>query len=281
MKAIIDRYQESNIDVHLTFFRHRKPSQDAFFEVANPSHAKMAPNILRGLWSIGVHPWKPEYQAAFVSPQDADSAIDTCVKHQMIRTNATTGSSHRSNKNRDYLPRHTRDEEVSNTPVAKQSSLRTENRSITPDMMEHRTTTSQSGKRVQQDQTVVELKETILKLREELVQAKTDAITSKEKASDLNWKNKELTQDHTYNLQKMETLGKDCDDLKKRLDEAQDDIKYYKDKWEGEQSRTKDHRRMEEKVDRLLSSKSRFETRTGTVKETHPGTGAPIGRGNR
>lgn len=88
-------------------------------------------------------------------------------------------------------------------------------------------------------------------MREGLLQTRIDALTTKDKAKDLIWTCKELTQDHTYNLQKIEMLERDDDDLKRLLDKTKDDVKYYQHKWESDRSYTREYRSMEETVDLL------------------------------
>ncbi|KAL3926678.1 MAG: hypothetical protein SGBAC_013378 [Bacillariaceae sp.] len=108
-----------------------------------------------------------------------------------------------------------------------------------------------TGALQQEDQVVIDLKATILTLREDLLLAKTEAVIAKEKANDVTWKNKELTQDHKYNLRKIETLEKDIAELNKFLGKVKGDVKYYREMWESEESYTQNFRKMEEKLDRL------------------------------
>jgi len=258
-KIVLDQFKH---EPFLTAFHHRKKSRDAMIEFANPTVAARAYAVLDGYQcgssSLAVHPWKPEYHSVFAAYFSNDD-----------REEEEMGSDEKS-RGRDTSPRFNRgndDENSAKSPRRAQKTTHSEHsgKAAEDNAPMKRVVAQNDNNKVaqrgiesklieekqKQEQAVRDLKATTISLREELLQAKTEAVTAKEKVNDLTWKNKELTQDHTYNLQKIETLEKDNTELNKLLDEVKKDVKFYREKLESDRSYTREYRKMEEKVDRL------------------------------
>ncbi|CAJ1949995.1 unnamed protein product [Cylindrotheca closterium] len=257
-KIILDQFKH---EPFLTHFKYRRNSGDAMIEFANPVVASTAFTVLDGYQfhssTLAVHPWKPEYHTVFAAYFSNDDTEDEDIKNEeKSRRSDASSRFQRSNGDGNSATKSPRRDRKTDPGKAVKCDAAPNGISVVPQSKANPKLTQEEKQK--QDQIIFDLKATMISLREELLQAKTDAVTAKEKANDMTWKNKELTQDHTYNLQKIETLEKDNTDLNKLLDEVKEDVRYYREKLESKRSDTQDHRRMEETIDRLRRENDAF-----------------------